>query len=127
MFCCLSATSSSEAEYLEKGATIIRVPHSDRGLDLQAVLKELGQRNIMSVLVEGGGAVLGSFFDARLVDRVMAFVAPKLVGGEAAPSPVGGMGVSTMESALQLSEVRYETLGQDFLIIGDVEEECSPA
>lgn len=125
VFCSPSAPAWLEERFVQKGATIIRVPHTSAGLDLNAVLRELGQRNIMSVLVEGGGAVLGSFLDAGLIDRVMTFVAPKLVGGHAAPSPIGGEGISRMDHALQLSFVRHESLGDDLLIIGDVEETCS--
>ncbi len=126
VFCGSSASSAMESPFVDKGATVIRVAHKGGGLDLRAVLSELGQRNVMSVLVEGGGAVLGSFFDDRLVDRVMTFVSPKIVGGQAAPSPLAGHGISSMDQAVRLSGTRYESLGDDLLIIGDVEEECSP-
>jgi len=125
VFCAPSAPAWLEDRFKQRGAIIIRVPHTAAGLDLNAVLRELGQRDIMSVLVEGGGAVLGSFLDAGLIDRVMTFIAPKLVGGHSAPSPIGGEGISRMDQALHLSCVRHETLGDDLLIIGDVEEICS--
>ncbi|MBQ0108192.1 MAG: dihydrofolate reductase family protein, partial [Phascolarctobacterium sp.] len=60
--------------------------------------------------------VLGAFKDAGLVDRVYAFVAPKLCGGQAALSAIGGQGVNLMDEALQLEELQVEQLGQDILL-----------
>ena len=56
------------------------------------MMSELGRREITSLFVEGGGTVLGSLFDDGLVDRVIGFIAPVIVGGIAAPSPVSGVG-----------------------------------
>jgi diaminohydroxyphosphoribosylaminopyrimidine deaminase/5-amino-6-(5-phosphoribosylamino)uracil reductase len=63
-------------------------------LDLTAVLAILAQKGVMHLLIEGGSGVLGSAFDRQLVDHVAAFIAPKIVGGQAAPSPVGGTGLA---------------------------------
>ena len=91
-------------------------------MDLLALLKELGQRGVTTVFVEGGATLLGSLFDAGLVDRVVAFVAPLIIGGESALSPVGGVGVERMAEALRLSDVQVETFGNDVAITGW----CSP-
>lgn len=102
------------------GAEIITVPARCGKVDIRSALFELGARGINSVLVEGGGRVLGSLFDAGLVDRVVAFVAPVLVGGSDAPIPLAGRGVETMEQAVRLRDVRIRELGTDVVIEGRV-------
>ncbi len=84
----------------------------------EAVLAELGQQDVVSLLVEGGGMVLGSFFDAELVDKVYAFIAPVIIGGGQAPSPVAGRGVSRMAEAWQLERIQTHRYGLDWLIVG---------
>ncbi len=100
------------------GAEVVVLPARDGRVDLDAVLVELGRRDVINVLVEGGGEVLGSLFAAGLADRVMAYVAPVIIGGRAAPTPVGGLGVERMAQALRLRDVSVERLGDDFLVSG---------
>ena len=99
-------------------AEIFRCPGPDGRVDLDALLRELGRREITSVLVEGGGTLLGSLFDLGLVDKVVAFVAPVIIGGEAAPSAVGGRGAERMSDAMRLSRVTIQQLGDDVAVIG---------
>src|SRR6185369_1954173 len=73
--------------------------------ELDEVLKDLGSRSIQSVLVEGGSTVAGAFMDAGLVNKVTFFIAPKIVGGTAAPSAIGGAGVEKMSDAFELDRV----------------------
>ncbi len=84
----------------------------------EAVLDELGKQHVVSLLVEGGGMVLGSFFDAGLVDKVYAFIAPMIIGGSQAPSPVAGQGVSKVIDAWQLERTQLHHCGPDWLIVG---------
>ena len=93
----------------------------DGRVDLRAVLSELGRRQITSLLVEGGGTLLGSLFDDGLVDRVIGFIAPVIVGGSAAPSPVSGAGVGRISDALRLHGVRVERFGDDVAVMGKVQ------
>ena len=86
--------------------------------DLGAVLKELGSRSIQSVLVEGGSTVAGEFVDAGLVNKVTFFIAPKIVGGTAAPSAVGGKGVELMSDAFELENVTVTQRGKDIEVTG---------
>ncbi len=102
------------------GAEVVTVPAQCGRVDVRAALQALGARGINSLLVEGGGRVLGSLFDAGLVDRVVAFVAPVLVGGVEAPIPLAGRGVETMEEAVRLTAVRVRQLGSDVVIEGRV-------
>jgi diaminohydroxyphosphoribosylaminopyrimidine deaminase/5-amino-6-(5-phosphoribosylamino)uracil reductase len=89
-----------------------------RRVDLNGLLTELGRREFTNVLVEGGSRLVGSFFDARMVDEVHVFVAPKIVGGGTAPSAVGGQGIASMDQALTLDRIAIENLDGDLYING---------
>ncbi len=89
-----------------------------RGKTLRAVLHELGRKQITSVLIEGGGAVLGEAFDRRLVDRVQFYFTPILCGG---PDIIGGLGAVSSLASLALKNPRYEKIGGDVRMIA----ECS--
>ena len=94
-------------------------PLKEGRIDLQALLENLAtERNVTSIMAEGGGRLLGSLFDRGLVDKVVAFVAPTIVGGTDASSPVSGLGAETMLDALELHRVRWKRLGRDMAIIG---------
>ncbi len=97
---------------------IFRCPGPDGRVDLDALLLELGRREIISVLVEGGSTLLGSMFDLGLVDKVVAFLAPVVIGGETAPSAVGGLGVELMSDAMRLERVTVERFGNDVAVVG---------
>ncbi len=86
--------------------------------DLAALLDELGRRRMTNVLVEGGADTLGGFFDAGLVDRVMVFVAPLIVGGADAQTAVAGAGVEDIENAFRLQDCETLAMGPDVLIQG---------
>ena len=72
--------------------------------EVGALLDELGRRRFTNVLVEGGGEVLGSFLDAGEIDEVHVFIAPRLVGGSAAPGPLLGMGAEKISEARGVAE-----------------------
>ena len=91
---------------------------SSGGVDLGTVLAELGRRDVVSLLVEGGGTVLGSLFDAGLVDKVYAFIAPVIIGGNQAASPVEGRGAVLMANAWRVERCCVQQIGPDWLITG---------
>jgi diaminohydroxyphosphoribosylaminopyrimidine deaminase/5-amino-6-(5-phosphoribosylamino)uracil reductase len=86
--------------------------------DLWSVLGELGRRSIQSVLVEGGPTVAGAFIDAGLVNKATFFIAPKIIGGSAAPGAVGGSGVERMSDALELERIEVTHRGRDLEVTG---------
>lgn len=106
------------------GAEVLEVPCIDSDathphrLDLARLLEELGRRGMTNLLVEGGGGVLGSFFDASLIDEVHVFIAPKLVGGSAAVTPLSGYGLDCIPQQGQLSGMVVETSGEDIYVHG---------
>jgi diaminohydroxyphosphoribosylaminopyrimidine deaminase/5-amino-6-(5-phosphoribosylamino)uracil reductase len=103
-------------------AEVLVLPAGPDGrVQLEPLLDELGTRGILSVLVEGGGEVHGSFFAAGLVDKVHAYVAPRLIGGRDAPGAIGGSGVERLAEAMQLRDLDATRLGDDILITGYVD------
>jgi diaminohydroxyphosphoribosylaminopyrimidine deaminase/5-amino-6-(5-phosphoribosylamino)uracil reductase len=85
------------------------------------LLAELGRRRLTNVLVEGGSEVLGSLVDAGAIDEVHAFVAPQLIGGQGAPSPIGGQGVAELSSAPKLVGVEVRTVDGDVYVHGRID------
>jgi len=103
-------------------AEVVRLPPAADGrVSLPALLDELGRRGTLSLLVEGGAEVHASLFEAGLVDKVHAYVAPRLIGGREAPGPLGGQGVDQLTASPHLSEVDFVRLGDDLLITGYVD------
>jgi diaminohydroxyphosphoribosylaminopyrimidine deaminase/5-amino-6-(5-phosphoribosylamino)uracil reductase len=119
----LTATTDAmppdRAEELRRlGCEVLRLPAVDGGVSLPDLLAELGRRRLTNLLVEGGGAVLGVFRDAGLIDEVHCFVAPRLAGGATAPSPMAGRGVERIAEALPLSGWEVRTLEGDVYLHG---------
>ncbi|MDD7275974.1 MAG: bifunctional diaminohydroxyphosphoribosylaminopyrimidine deaminase/5-amino-6-(5-phosphoribosylamino)uracil reductase RibD [Treponema sp.] len=113
--------------YQEAGCQIWVVPAKNGGVDLQALVHRLGQEKIDSVLVEGGGQLNWSLLQAGLVQRVYTYIAPKIFGGAAAKSPVGGIGVDNPQQAFQMRVVATQQLGEDFLLEQEVLPSCHSA
>ena len=123
--CCQE--ESRHKPYQEAGCQIWVVPSKNRGVDLQALVHRLGQEKIDSVLVEGGGQLNWSLLQAGLVQRVYTYIAPKIFGGAAAKSPVGGIGVDNPQQAFQMRVVATQQLGEDFLLEQEVLPSCHSA
>jgi diaminohydroxyphosphoribosylaminopyrimidine deaminase/5-amino-6-(5-phosphoribosylamino)uracil reductase len=125
--------ASSEAwrrEMSDAGAEVVVLPARRAGgptsagrVDLAELLRHLGGRDIVSLLVEGGGELLGGFFDLGLVDKMQAIIAPIIIGGKEAPTAVAGRGARRMADALRLRDVTVERLGEDVLVTGYVGRE----
>ena len=118
----LVATASVASERLQAiktaGADVVSLAGPGNRVDLPALLRLLGERDVTSVLLEGGPELIGSLFDLRLVDKVVAFVAPVVIGGQSAPSPVGGQGAAGLAEALQLRDIEYHQVGPDMMVVG---------
>jgi diaminohydroxyphosphoribosylaminopyrimidine deaminase/5-amino-6-(5-phosphoribosylamino)uracil reductase len=118
----IATTAAAPPDRLEAleaaGAEVVVLPDIDGRVDLGALLLDLGGREMISLLVEGGAAVLGSLRDARLIDAVVAVLAPRLIGGTAAPAALGGVGAATLADAVHLVDVEVEQLGGDLIVTG---------
>jgi len=100
------------------GCDLVAVPRVEAGLSPEAVVQDLGRRGMSRILVEGGARILGSFFAAGLVDRVMIFMAPRLLGSADALGPVAGPNGLTLADALDVADLTCERVGPDVLIQG---------
>lgn len=118
----LAMSTRLERQLQRQGVEVWRLPMThDRQVNIELLLKKLGHCGVQSLLVEGGGTVLGRMRDLDLINEVWAFIAPVLIGGAQAPSPIGGAGAAHMDHAWRLQDIRYEQLEQDMLIRGRVD------
>jgi riboflavin-specific deaminase-like protein len=100
------------------GSEVLRLPASQKhiGVDLQRLLEELGGRRVESVLVEGGKQIITSLLAARLVDRVIIIIAPKIIGQGI--DAIGDLGIARLDEAITFSSARTHKLGQDMIFDG---------
>ena len=118
-------TPEEKATFARVGVELLELPLGEGLVDLGKLLKALGERQITSVLVEGGSILLGSLFDGKLVDKVIAFIAPIIIGGKEAKTAVSGKGVDKVVDSLKLERLSLEKLGEDLMVSGYVRErEC---
>src|SRR3989338_2654653 len=103
----------------DDGISVVKFPTGR--ISLSSVMKELARREIISVFVEGGGEVIGSFVDAKLVDKVYAFYAPILLGGATSVSAVSGKGAGTISESLRLKNTTLKKFGDNILVSGYVD------
>ncbi len=105
----------------EAGVEVAILPPDRAGrVDVTALARLLAQRGALSVLLEGGGEAAASFWEAGLVDRALFFVAPKVLGGREAKTPVEGAGRALMRDAIGLDGLRVRRFGQDIALEGEV-------
>lgn len=107
----------------DKGAEVIISPEKKNRVDLQFLMKELGKRKIDSVLLEGGSALNYAALEEGIVDKVNAFIAPKIIGGSTSKTPVGGAGREYMKEAITLEHTNIRTFGDDIMIEGYIKKE----
>ncbi|SMC55940.1 bifunctional diaminohydroxyphosphoribosylaminopyrimidine deaminase/5-amino-6-(5-phosphoribosylamino)uracil reductase RibD [Sporomusa malonica] len=113
-----SAPTERVAALRNRGVEVLVLEQTPIGVNLRHLFKLLGERRITSVFIEGGTAINASVLEANLIDKVHCFIAPKILGGKTAPSPVGGTGIPVVDQAILLEETTAELIGTDILITG---------
>lgn len=108
------------AAFKAKGCQVWKLPECAGHVDLSALMDRLGQSEIDSVLLEGGGELNWAMLESGLVQHVQAYIAPKIFGGETAKTPVRGTGIATPDQAILLKNRKISQIGIDFLLEGDV-------
>jgi diaminohydroxyphosphoribosylaminopyrimidine deaminase/5-amino-6-(5-phosphoribosylamino)uracil reductase len=126
----IATTHAAPAEKIARlearGAQIVVTAAGEGGVDLRDLLRQFGAAGIQSLLLEGGNILNASVLRAGLIDRVMIFIAPLLLGSGEAPGIFAGRGAERLVDALKLSGIQVRRFGDDTLIEGEVHE-CSPA
>ncbi len=121
--------SREKIEKLEKkGVRILMIDSKEGRINLKACLSRLGEVGMMSLLVEGGSQLNGSFLDEGLIDKLLLFLAPKVIGDPQAPAIFGGKGVPHLQEAVGLKEIRMKKIGEDVLLesyLGSERKQCS--
>jgi len=105
-------------EFEQRGVPVVVLPSAEGRVGLLDLLRHLGAEQRISLLIEGGSSMHGSAFDQHLVDRVVAFIAPRIIGGVEAPAAVGGHGVDHLVDARSLRDVEVRRLGPDIMVSG---------
>lgn len=125
----IAVTEKADAEKLRRleamGVIIIRIPSKNQRVDLRALMIELGKREIDSILLEGGSELNFAALEAGIVDKFLIFIANKIIGGNTAKTPVGGLGISEMSDAIPLDFSSVSKLGDDLLIEAYIRKEAS--
>ena len=103
---------------LREKAKILEVKEKGGQINLRDMMKKLAQLEITNIIVEGGGTLIGSLFDEGLVDKVLFFISPKIIGGKEALSSVMGKGISRIDKAIKLKDIQFRRIGEDFLVEG---------
>jgi len=125
-----SAPPDKIARLRERGVEIAVLPADGGRVDLRALIAMLAQRGVTGVLCEGGGTLIAALFAQRLVDKVVFFYAPRIIGGRDAPTAVEGDGCAYMEGCLRLDRVYWRKVGRDMMVQAYPvweDEKCSPA
>ena len=113
------ASQAQEQALRLPGVEVLRLPTTSEGrVDLNALCAYLGERQIISVLVEGGGELHASLIAERLAHKLLFFVAPKLLGGRDAPTPLEGQGLALMSAAVPVERLTLRRFGQDVALEG---------
>lgn len=119
------ATCCQEKEkytaYEQAGCHIITVPKEDGQVNLPILMQRLGEQGIDSILLEGGATLNWTALQSGIVQKVMAYIAPKLFGGETAKTPISGLGFSTPANGIVLKNTSLQQLGNDILIEGEID------
>ncbi len=116
IFCGMNSDELKAQHLAALGLDIIKLQLEEDKVPLAAALSILAGREITSILVEGGAEINASFINQGLVDKLYWFIAPKIIGGRGAPSPVGGDGCELMSEAAQFTISEMRTFGKDILI-----------
>jgi diaminohydroxyphosphoribosylaminopyrimidine deaminase/5-amino-6-(5-phosphoribosylamino)uracil reductase len=112
------ASKNKILKLAQPGAEVLIVSSRNKRVDLKCLMKHLASQGIASVLIEGGSELSAAALEDGIVDKVLFFYAPKIIGGVHARTMVGGAGVAKISDAITLSDVRYKKLGTDILVQG---------
>ncbi len=120
--CTQEASTEKEERLRACGVEILRIVAKNGHVDLKTLVLTLGQMQIDSILLEGGATLAGAAFEAGIVDKVCMYVAPMIIGGQSARTPVGGSGIAHLSDAWHLEKLDFSRSGEDICITGYVKK-----
>lgn len=114
----INSNEKKKQELRDLGIKVIEVSEKKNKVDLKELMKALGNEGIDSILIEGGGTLNFSALEEKIVDKVIFYVAPKIIGGEKSKSCIAGTGFSELEEAPNLKDISYRKIGEDLVVEG---------
>ena len=118
----LAVTDQADENKLKQvealGNQVVKIKSKDERVDLDELMFKLGEFGIDGILLEGGATLNYSALQSGLVDEVVSFIAPKIIGGSESKGPVGGLGIELMRNAIELDDIKLEQLGNDLMLTG---------
>lgn len=113
-------SKEKEIELRQLGVQIIKTTFSNGRVNLNELIDDLGNLGIDSILLEGGSTLNGSAIEENIVDEIITFIAPKVIGGENSKTPIGGKGVTKMKDAISIDTIEVLKLGEDIMYRGKI-------
>lgn len=108
-----------KVDYLENlGVMIIKTKSKDGKVNLKELMIKLGELKVDSILLEGGATLNHSALEVGIVDKVLIYIAPKIIGGAKSKTPVGGNGIEKLKSAFKVKDLTVSMVGEDILLQG---------
>jgi len=102
----------------ERGVEVLHLPARKGRVDLHALLKKLAEKELSTILVEGGGTLNYSLLEDSLIDKLYIFIAPLLIGGKNSPTPFSGAGIDDLSRAWSVEDIEMKQFDRDMLLIG---------
>jgi len=117
----LSSDGNKKKALRDLGVKVIEVSEKDNRVNLKELVKKIGQEGIDSILIEGGGTLNFSALEENIVDKVIFYIAPKILGGENSKSSIAGRGFSTLDQSVNLKNISYRKIGGDLVVEGYIQ------
>lgn len=118
----LKADENKKQTLRELGIKVMEVQEKDNRVNLKELIKMLGQEGIDSILIEGGGTLNFSALEENIVDKVIFYIAPKILGGENSKNSIAGRGFSKLDDAVKLKDINYRRIGEDLVVEGYIDK-----
>ncbi len=122
----VAVTKKAKKENIDKlsrkGIKVIVCPEKEKAIDLKYLIKEIGKLNIDSILLEGGGTLNFGAIEQNIVDKVITFISPKIIGGKEAATPVEGVGFKRIADTVELEKLNYTLSGNDIMVEGYIKK-----
>jgi diaminohydroxyphosphoribosylaminopyrimidine deaminase/5-amino-6-(5-phosphoribosylamino)uracil reductase len=114
----VNSNEKKKKELRDLGIKVIEVSEKKNKVDLKELMKALGSEGIDSILIEGGGTLNFSALEEKIVDKIIFYIAPRILGGEKSKSCIAGIGFSELKEAPNLKDISYRKIGEDLIVEG---------